>query len=96
MNKSTIIVKVQGNGSSAFKSGIERFQEDKRVKEVLKFLIRYLDLVITEWKNNLTLNNNLYIILGLKTLDNRIFNEGSTPSLNQKHKLEWFMMILKH
>ncbi|CAD8071620.1 unnamed protein product [Paramecium primaurelia] len=34
MNKSTIIVKVQGNGSSAFKSGIERFQEDKKVKEI--------------------------------------------------------------
>ncbi|CAD8101748.1 unnamed protein product [Paramecium primaurelia] len=34
MNKSTIIVKVQGNGSSSFKSGIERFQEDKKVKEI--------------------------------------------------------------
>ncbi|CAD8119227.1 unnamed protein product [Paramecium sonneborni] len=34
MNKSTIIVKVQGNGSSCFKSGIERFQEDKKVKEI--------------------------------------------------------------
>ncbi|CAD8092784.1 unnamed protein product [Paramecium primaurelia] len=34
MNKSTIIVKVQGNGSSSFKSGIERFQENKKVKEV--------------------------------------------------------------
>lgn len=29
MNKSTIIVKVQGNGSSAFKSGEERFKSKK-------------------------------------------------------------------
>ncbi|CAD8185804.1 unnamed protein product [Paramecium octaurelia] len=34
LNKSTIIVKVQGNGSSSFKSGIERFQDNKKVKDI--------------------------------------------------------------